>query len=163
MRQFLLIFGVLFLLMGCSPEKEYYMSMTGDSDSWRIENYQIKITADSFKAGNGELFMKRNDEYKTDSFSIEAHAVINNNDKVISRFSSSAYAGDGMNIAGKQDTGEIESGAYINEDGDPITLDDISNVYVIVEWWDQGKERDMKERIDLYDATDRIGSVENRK
>ncbi len=133
------------------------MSMTGDSDNWRIENYQIEITSDSFKAGNGKLFMKGTDEYKTDSFSIEAHAIMNNEDKVISQFSSSAYTGDGMNIAGKQDTGAIDSGAYLNEDGDPITLDDINNVYVMVEWWDQDKEKDMEERIDLYDAADRIG------
>ncbi|WP_246521348.1 hypothetical protein [Ornithinibacillus massiliensis] len=90
--------------------------------------------------------MKNPNEYISDSLSFETHAVINVEDISVH---SSSITGTGIDIA-EETTGAIESGIYLNEAGSPIKLNEVSIIYMIVEWWDIGKSEFMKERIDLY-------------
>ncbi len=147
------IFYMLFLLLvvllsGCNGNEKavskYYLSLVGESQNWNLTGYEVVITPESFKAGNGTLHMKNGNKSIVDSFYFETHVVINDNDVVLH---TGAVTGAGIDIA-EESTGAIEGGTYLNEDGTPITLNEINNIYMIVEWW--SKSESAKERIDLY-------------
>ncbi|ATP40860.1 hypothetical protein CSE16_12850 [Solibacillus sp. R5-41] len=147
------IFYMLFLLLvvllsGCNGNEKavskYYLSLVGESQNWNLTGYEVVITPESFKAGNGTLHMKNGNKSIVDSFYFETHVVINDNDVVVH---TGAVTGAGIDIA-EESTGAIEGGTYLNEDGTPITLNEINNIYMIVEWW--SKSESAKERIDLY-------------
>ncbi|WP_053071852.1 hypothetical protein [Ornithinibacillus contaminans] len=76
--------------------------------------------------------MKNGNEYVTDSFHFETHAIISGEDIVVHYGSES---GAGTDIA-KESTGAIEGKGYIDKDGNPITLSEVSNIYMVVKWWD---------------------------
>ncbi|CRK84584.1 hypothetical protein [Neobacillus massiliamazoniensis] len=142
---------LILLLSGCNSNEKsvinhYYLSLMGESQTWKLTGYEVMITPENFKAGNGTLKMKNANEYITDSFQFETHAVINGKDIVVH---SGSANGAGIDIA-KKTTGAIEGGVYLNKNGDPITLNEVSDIYMIVEWWDIGKSANVKERIDLY-------------
>ncbi|WP_164670155.1 hypothetical protein [Virgibacillus doumboii] len=145
MKKFFALLSLLILILaGCNAQKNddnYFLSLTGESDSWKLNRYEIVITPEEFKLGNGTLTMKNHEEYKTDSFHFTTHAVINNEDRTIH---TSSVTGMGIDIA-EETTGTIEG-----KGENSITLDDISDVYMIVEWWDVNKEENVKERINLY-------------
>ncbi|OZU87121.1 hypothetical protein CIL03_18215 [Virgibacillus indicus] len=153
---YLSIVPLLFLLLiqsGCNNQEtayNYYLALKGESDNWNLNGYEIEMTQEKFKAGNGTLKMKSENEYKTDSFHFNTHAVINNEDITIH---SGSDTGLGIDIA-EETTGTIEAATYLNKNGDPITLDEISDIYIIVEWWDRNKSKNVKERINLYRKTD---------
>ncbi|WP_078380031.1 hypothetical protein [Sutcliffiella halmapala] len=137
-----------FVLSGCNGQKSdnnYYLLLMGESENWNLSGYEIVITPEEFKAGYGTLNMKNENEYITDSFHFVTYVVINDEDTVVH---SGSETGE-MNIAEKT-TGAIEGKTYLNENGDSIKLNEISEIYVVVEWWDIGKSESVKERIDLY-------------
>lgn len=139
---------IIFLISGCNRvENNYYLSFTEESDAWKLKGYEVRITPDAFIAGNGLLSMKGKDEYFTDIFSFTVHAVINQEDQVIHTY---AATGSEINIARKR-IGRIEGKAYINKEGTPINLDNISEIYMIIDWWDKEQEKKVEERINLYD------------
>lgn len=90
--------------------------------------------------------MKNSNEYISDSFRFETHVVINGEDIIVH---SSSFTGPEIDIA-EETTGAMESGPYLDENGSPITLNEISNIYMMVEWWDVDKRESMNERIDLF-------------
>ena len=73
--------------------------------------------------------------------------VIDNDDSVVHTDSATGE----MNIA-EYTTGAI-AGPYITKNGDFVTLEDINEIYVVVEWWDISKNESMKERIDLLNKS----------
>lgn len=140
-----------FVLSGCNTQKgdnNYYLLLMGESESWNLTSYEIVITPEDFKAGYGILNMKKENEYITDSFYFETHMVIDGEDTVVH----SGSATSEMNIAEKT-TGAIEGATYLNENGDSVTFNDISEIYVVVEWWDISKNESIKERIDLINRS----------
>lgn len=148
---YLLFLSLVVFLAGCNGNEKsvmnhYYLSLMGESQTWTLTGYEVVITPENFKAGNGTLNMKNENEYIADSFHFETHAVINGEDTVVH---SGSASGAGVDIA-EETTGAIEGGTYLNKDGNPITLNEVSNIYMIVEWWDIGKSESVKERIDLY-------------
>ncbi|WP_391116999.1 hypothetical protein [Psychrobacillus sp. L3] len=136
------------LLSGCNSIKKsvsnYYLSLMGESQTWNLTGYEVVITPESFKAGNGTLHVKNGNKSIVDFFYFETHVVINDKDLVVH---TGGVSSTGMDIE-EELTGAIESGAYLNEDGTPITLNEINNIYMIVDW--RGKSESAKERIDLY-------------
>ena len=118
----------------------------GESHSWTLNGYEIVLTSDLFKAGNGTLSMKNVDEYYTESFGFKTYIVINGQD---TRVHTGYVSGNNINIA-VETTGAIEGGTYLNKNGAAITIDDITEIYMVIEWWDKTKDEDVKERIDLY-------------
>lgn len=137
----------LILLSGChSPEvNHHYLSFMGESDSWKLSGYEVDISPDGLKVGNGILSMKDHDEYKTDFFSFNTYVVIDGEE---TRIHAGSVSGPGIDIA-KEMTGAIEDEKDHNQN--PLSLDDVSQIYMTVEWWDVDKKEDVKERIDLYD------------
>ncbi|CDQ20269.1 hypothetical protein [Halobacillus karajensis] len=140
---------VIFLLSGCdSNEKEivnnYYLSLTGESKSWEVDSYKILLKPDTLKAGNGNLTMKNKTGLNTDFFSLRVHAVIDNEDRVIQGKSVKGMESDITQTT----TGATKGGPFIEEEGEPISLENISDIYMIIEWEDNKKAK--KEKIDLF-------------
>ncbi|MEH7381185.1 hypothetical protein V7138_12060 [Bacillus sp. JJ1533] len=46
-------------------------------------------------------------------------------------------------------TGTIEGDAPLNKDGETIKMDDVSDIYMTIEWKDINTDKKVKERIDL--------------
>ena len=147
------IFFIVFLLFvvllsGCNAKEKsvsnYYLSLMGDSETWNLTGYEVVITPESFKAGNGTLHVKNGIKSNVEFFYFETHLVMKDKDVVVH---TGGVSSTGMDIE-KELTGAIEGGAYLNEDGTPITLNEVNNIYMIVEWRDKSKS--VKERINLY-------------
>ena len=134
---------LLFLLSACSNQQsrtDYYLSLTGQSDNWELSGYEILLSSEGRKAGNGTLIMKEETEYFTDSFSFNTHAVINGVDSTI-------HAGS---VSGRTDISEQTTGTIEGEGENSITLNDVSSVYMVIEWWDSDENENVQERIVLY-------------
>lgn len=135
-------------MTGCNAQQsdsKYYLLLMGESENWNLTDYEIVITPQDFNAGYGNLIMKNEEEYITDYFHFDTHVVINGEDMVVHSGSSTG----GMDIS-EETTGAIEGGTYLNKNDEPITLNDVSDIYMIVEWWDNSTEKSVNERLDLY-------------
>ena len=145
---YMLILLVVVLLTGCSSNEKSVSNddllLMGESQTWNLTGYEVEITPEKFKAGNGTLQVKDGDNSTVDSYYFQTHIVINNIDLVVH--------GGGVSTTGgtitEESTGAIEGGVYMNEEGKPITLNEINAIYMTVEWWDKSERT--KERIDLY-------------
>ncbi|MFC2949226.1 hypothetical protein [Virgibacillus sediminis] len=144
MKKILCLIPMLFIMAACtedeSMETNYYLSLMGESDTWELTGYEMMLTSDGEKAGNGKLSMKEVDEYISDSFSFRTHAVVGREDTVI----------HGSSVSGRTDIAQQTTGTVEGKGGNPITLDNVSNIYMTVEWWDMDKNEKVQERIELY-------------
>ncbi|WP_047984365.1 hypothetical protein [Ornithinibacillus californiensis] len=145
-----LFFTVLFL-SGCNERVDnYYLSLMGESDSWELTNYEVVLTQEDFKAGNGTLRFKNENNYKTDWFEVITHVVINNKDTVVNH---NIESGPGTVLTEKS-TGGIEGPAYLDENNAPITMDDVDEIYMVVKWNDNNNQK-VEEKIDLYNKVNK--------
>lgn len=136
------------LLFGCSSEKinnHYHLYLMGESENWYVKDYKVELHPDTLIAGDGMVAWKGEEGLETDSFQIGAHAIINQEDHVIQRTSVS-----GESIIKEHTTGSIEGGTFLDKDGNPISIEDIENIYVLIEWWDQDQQKNVSERVDIY-------------
>ncbi|WP_240375630.1 hypothetical protein [Bacillus piscicola] len=134
---------LLFILSACSgqpAETNYYLSLPGESDTWKLTGYEMMLTEDGEKAGNGTLEMKGKEEYVTDFFSFNTHIVVNGEDTRI----------HGGSVSGRTDISEETTGAIEGSGMNPISLREVDHIYMIVEWWDTEQKADAQERIHLY-------------
>lgn len=125
---FLSIILIIALLIGCSDgeiKNRDYLLLTGESENWYVKDYELELTADTLQAGNGQVIWKGEGELETDSFQVSAHAIINQEDRVMQRTS---FTGDSK--IKEHATGAIEGGTFLNEEGEPITRDDIEIIYL---------------------------------
>lgn len=133
---------LLIVLSACGhedSETNYYLSLSGESDHWKLDGYEILISSDKSKTGNGTLTMKNEDKYLTDFFSFHVYTVV---DGVENSLHSSSVSGE-TDIA-KQTTGTIES------EGENFTkFSEVDEVYMNIRWNDD-TDRDQEERIVLY-------------
>lgn len=149
-RTLVLVLSLIFILSGCmGTEKHYYVSLLGESQKWKLTGYEIVITPDRFAAGNGTLQIKNENNYTAHYFSFETHVVMYDQDRVVH---TGSVSGPGFNIA-EQNTGAIDGGTYFDKKGTPVTLSDVSAIYMIVEWREHADGEIIKERIDLFDKT----------
>ncbi len=116
----------------------------GESKTWELSGYEIELTPNSSKFGNGILTMKNTTEYSSDFFSFEVHATINNKDEVMQKHQSS---GEQVNIATKK-MGSIEGNELPSKNGDYISINELSDIYMIIKWNDQQGNK-KEERINL--------------
>ncbi|GGD13575.1 hypothetical protein [Pontibacillus salipaludis] len=138
------LLAVICLLSSCvSNEKKivnhYYLSLSGESKTWKVDSYEIIIKPETFKAGNGNLTMNKMNEYSTDFFNVKVVAVIANKDKVIQARSVSGSESD----ISQTSMGASGGGAFLYKN-----LEDINDIYMIIEW--EEKNKTMKEKIDLF-------------
>ncbi|MFC7321520.1 hypothetical protein [Halobacillus campisalis] len=109
---FLSIILVIFFLVGCEKERvnNYYLSLSGESESWEVDSYKILLKPDTLKAGNGNLTMKKKTEFNTDFFSLRVHAVIDNGNRVIQGKSIKGCESDITQTT----TGATKGGTYVS-------------------------------------------------
>lgn len=150
------LFYFVLILSGCNERVDnYYLSLMGESDNWSLTNYEIVLTQEDFKAGNGTLRIKDENEYMTDWFEFITHVVINNKDTVVHH---NMESGPGTDLTEKS-TGAIEGPAYFNENKAPITIEQVDSIYMIVKWKDNNNK--VEERIDLYNKINKEHSFLN--
>ncbi|RSL30682.1 hypothetical protein D7Z54_24610 [Salibacterium salarium] len=140
--------AALLLLSACNNQEvnnNYYLSLTEESENWKLNGYEVEVTQENFKTGNGTLNMKNKSEYATDYFHFQTHAVINEEDRTVH---SGSVTGPGIDIS-EETTGTTE-GTYLDKEGESITFNDVTDIYMIVEWWNPDKQEKVEERIDLY-------------
>lgn len=139
---------LLTLLVGCSSESvkhHYYLLLMGESENWYVKDYEIEFNPETYRAGNGMVFWKGDDALETDSFQVSAYASINEEDHIIHSTSFS-----GTSTIKEHATGGIE-GEFLNSKEDhSISLDDIENIYIVIEWWDQDQKKNVSEQINMY-------------
>lgn len=142
----LVLFIVLISACNRNDQSEVnsYLSLMGESETWKVEQYKMSLTPETLEAGNGILKTKDKIQYNN-YFNLEVHAVIDNDDKVIQE---KKITGSG-NLT-EVTTGTVEGGTYLDKDGEAIVVDNISEVYMIIEWQDMNKGKRIKERIDLF-------------
>lgn len=140
---------VILLLSGCDSNEKamknnYYLSLSGESESWEVDSYEIEIKPDTFKAGNGSLTIKNKTDNSTDFFNLEVYVVIDNEDRLVQ---AKSVKGSDTDIT-QMTTGATEGGAFLGDNGVPISLENVSDIYMSIEW--QDKSKTMEEKIDLY-------------
>ncbi|SIS46234.1 hypothetical protein [Salimicrobium flavidum] len=141
---------LLSLFSGCmksesNSEENYYFSLTGESETWEVDGYEMVVQQDEFKVGDGKITTKKGDGITADFFGMEVHAVHNGNDTIIHRKSST---GEDQNIS-QTETGSLEGGrADFSSEKD--YAEQLEDVYMLVTWSKDGEERE--ETIDLYDG-----------
>lgn len=139
---------ILFLLMltACNnkeTETNYYLSLSGESEHWKLDGYEIMITPEDYKAGNGILTMKNTDEHMANFLSFDTYAVVGGEEHRLHGHSVSGEA----DIA-KQNTGKVDGEEQALKE--PTKIDEI---YAVIRWNDQDTDVDKEERIDLYNKS----------
>ena len=107
----------------------------------------ISLVTKNVKAGNGLFQAKNKAEYLADSFHFETHIITNEGDFVIH---SGSVSGLGIDIA-EETTGAIGADNVTN--GHSMTIKNIEQIYIDVEWNVQGSSENLQERIELYNPT----------
>lgn len=154
-KTFLYLFSFalfIVLLSGCTNNDKtvvnhYYLSLMGESENWKVTGYEVVITPNRFKAGDGTLVMNNKEDYYSNFLNIQVHALIEHEDKVIQ---AKSILADATSVDISETTiGTIEGEPYINAAGEPITIENIGDIYMVVEWYDESKGEKVKERIQL--------------
>lgn len=131
------------MLSGCDNQQldtNYYLSLTGKSENWELIGYEVMLTPNGIKVGNGKLVMINEERYDTDFFSFNTYVVTNGEEDRI----------HGGSVAGQTDISKQKTGSIEGEDGYSFELNDVSEIYMTVEWWDPDKNEDVEEKIILY-------------
>ncbi|MGI8314190.1 hypothetical protein [Halobacillus mangrovi] len=128
---------IVLLLLGCGLQEEnkenhFHLSLNGESDHWEVQHYKIKCTPKLFKAGDGKVIFKGKDNGSPEFYKINVHAVIDETDTIVQTKSVS-----GESKVNKIETGSIKGDTYVNREGKPVTFDEVSRVYMVIEWQEE--------------------------
>lgn len=123
-------------------EETYYLLLKGESETWELRDYEVELTPDGRKTGDGVLTMKGENEYVTNSFRFHTYAVINGEKRII-------HSGS---ISGLGDISEQTTGSIRGDNRHPVSFDEINQIFMTIEWQDSAGSRKVQERIELYDA-----------
>lgn len=137
----------LLVLSACNNKEadtNYYLSLNGESEHWKLSGYEIVITPEGYKAGNGTLTMKDHAEHMAHFFSFDAYAVVDGEED---RF-------HGHSVSGEADIAEQIPGTIDGDDEAMKELSEIDEIYVVINWNDQDTDGDREERIVLYNKSD---------
>ncbi|WP_164215539.1 hypothetical protein [Virgibacillus sp. YIM 98842] len=144
-RTFFSFVLLLFILTACNnkeAESNYYLSLNGESEHWKLNGYEILMSPDESKAGYGTLTMKGENKHMANFFSFKVYTVV---DGMENRLHSGSVSG-ATDIA-KQTTGIIEG-----EGGKNLTeFPEVDKIYMTVTWNDDETDGDQEEKIVLYD------------
>src|SRR5699024_948278 len=147
-RVFISIVLLLVVLSACNSvdsksnqetESNYYLSMSDESEHWKLSGYEIMITSEGYKAGNGILKMKDADKRKEGFLSYDVYAVGGGDEN---RF-------HGGSMSGIADIDEVSTGT-IDGERELNEFPKIDEIYMTVTWSDADTDGDQKEKIILY-------------
>lgn len=145
----ILTISILFV-SGCKMNNEsnaegLLLTLTGESETWDLSGYEVSLSKDSFKIGHGTLFMRKQQEYLTNLFSYKTYIVMNTKKFLVH---SGSRTGEALDIQ-RRDIGLIESEPYYSTNTDLEEFEDITEIYMEVEWMDHNNVK-VKETINLY-------------
>ena len=135
------------MLIGCSEEENVEQidlgkhkeeqSITnvfnGESNAWELNNYEISFSTDLMEVGNGTISMKNDNNYLSDYLSYKVYATIEDKEEILQKHIST---GEVMNEISTINLGSISGSPLINSEGEVISLDDLSNIYMVINWND---------------------------
>lgn len=133
---------LLVVLSACKNEEaetNYFLSLSGESDHWKLDGYEIVMTPEESKAGFGTLRMKGEDEHMADFFSYHVYIVVDGEEN-------SLHSGS---VSGGTDIAEQTTGTIENEGENFTEFPEVDEIYMVVNWNDD-TNGDQEERIDLY-------------
>lgn len=137
---------VVYLNHQDTQNEYHYLKLSGESPHWKLTDYRVEITPNNMKSGNGKLYFKStNNNYVAEYYDFSMRAIVNNEETTLQK----------QVVSGPEDfkngvnTGSIEGPAYITKTRNPITLEDVDEIYAVIQWEnDRGKTQ--KETISLY-------------
>jgi|SRR5699024_2910758 len=141
---------LLILLSACNTEyiksnnkteTNYYLSLGDEGDNWEIDGYEIMMTPEGYKAGNGILKRKGEDKEIEGFLSYDVYADVGGEKN---RFHGGSVSED-TNIT------ELATGTIDSEEENLKEFPQIDEIYMTVTWNDDGTDGDQKEKIILYD------------
>jgi hypothetical protein len=91
--------------------------------------------------------MKKQTKYTTDFIDIKVHAIIENEDTVLQ---AKRIKGNNTEINRMSMGASKGVDVFLDKNGKPITLENISDIYMEIEWQDVNEKQRMKEKIDLF-------------
>jgi len=147
MKRILISLTLTFLLVALSAcnnkdsGTNYYLSLSGESDHWKLDGYEILMSPDEFKAGYGTLTMKGEDKHMADFFSFHVYTVVDGEEN-------SLHSGS---VSGETDIAKQTTGTIKGEGGENLTkFLEVNEIYMDVRWNDNDTDGDQEERIVLY-------------
>ncbi|KAB8126000.1 YcxB family protein [Gracilibacillus oryzae] len=136
------------------PEDQITRTYHGEGEYWKIEDYRVKVSPILFRTYEGIMHMKDQDTYHADYLMTEFHVVFKwgKDMKIHREHRSSKIKGDNLNeldISSKS-TGEFPNNREeLDENGDPVTFEDIEEIYVIIQWKGENQDDLFEEKITL--------------
>ncbi|CQR46808.1 hypothetical protein BN1058_01083 [Paraliobacillus sp. PM-2] len=134
---------LLVILSACNHEQtenNYYFSLSGESDHWKLAGYEIVMLDEEYKAGYGRLSMKGENKHMADFFSFSVYAVVDGAER-------SLHSGS---VSGEADIANQRTGTIESEGENIMQFCEIDQIYMVVSWNDDETEGDQEERIVLY-------------
>ena len=135
------------MLIGCSGEEDVEQVelgkhkeeqsttnvFNGESNTWELNNYEISFSTDLMEVGNGIISMKNDNNYLTDYLSYKVYATIDDIEEVLQKHIST---GEVVNEISTINLGSVSGAPLINSDGEMINFEDLSNIYMLINWND---------------------------
>src|SRR5699024_3220639 len=99
-RTLITMIFILIVLSACNTENtdslskaetNYYISLSGEGEHWKLDGYEILMTPEGYKAGQGILKMKEQDEQREGFLSYDVYTLVGGEEE---RFHGGSVAGD---------------------------------------------------------------------
>lgn len=128
---------------------------SGDSETWKVVD--VEISADErLNIGEGTLYMKDETKFLADYFKLSFHVVLKNEIDSDSRLHEYELEADNLPVLwdddvldiAKMDTG-WSSPIFLTMFGRPVTMNNIKQVYIIVQWKGKNDHELQEEKIIL--------------
>ncbi|MBP1947201.1 hypothetical protein [Virgibacillus litoralis] len=159
-----IIFIIFSTILGIIFYKSMYPTQTsevysGESKTWKVVD--VKISANErLNIGKGKLYMKGETEFFADYFKLSFHVVLKNEEERGSRLHEYELMSDNLPTLWDDDVldiAEMDTGGsspiYLTKFGKPVAMNNIKQVYIIVQW--KGKnDNELKEEKIILTPTD---------
>src|SRR5699024_1343108 len=118
----------------------YYISLSDESDHWKLNGYEIMMTPEGYKAGNGILKMKDEDKQSEGFLSYDVYGSVDGEEI---KFQSGSVSGDT----------DITEMTIRNIEGDEERIRELhkyEEIYMTITWNDEDTDGDKEKKIILY-------------
>ncbi|GAA0592763.1 hypothetical protein GCM10009001_06050 [Virgibacillus siamensis] len=134
---------LLVVLSACNNDESttsYYLSLSGESNHWKLDSYEIVMSANEIKAGYGTLTMKSEDKHMADFFGFDVYTVIDGTKTTL-------HSGS---VSGETDIAKETTGTLEGESKNLTEFPEVDKIYMEITWNDDRTDGDQKERLVLY-------------
>src|SRR5699024_5923969 len=121
-------------------ETNYYISLSYENDHWKLNGYEIMMTPEGYKAGNGMLKMKDEDKQSEGFLSYDVYGSVDGEEI---KFQSGSVSGD-------TDITEMTIGTIEGDEESLREFPKLDEIYMTITWNDEDTDGDKEEKIILY-------------